>query len=96
MLIPSDNVSTVAAMCSGRAQDPILRGVLREAWLISALNDVDIMVRHLPGVRMGIADQLSRETVQAGAAEFVRVFKKEPGEVEMEVPRFLLGPPIAL
>ena len=98
VLVFSDNPVTVAALCSGRVQDPVLRGVLREMWMLAALIDVDLPVRHLPGERtcMGTADALSRESFQARAAEVADVFRSGPTEVEVCVPDSLLGPPACI
>ena len=59
VLIFCDNWATVAAINSGRATDPIIRGSLQELWWIAAAHDVQLEVRHKPGAEILAADTLS-------------------------------------
>ena len=93
VLIFSDNWATVCAMQSGRAQDPLIRSVMREAWLLAALGDVELVIRHLPGADMGVADALSRESFSEEARVVFERFRAEAGEVEVGVSRQALSPP---
>ena len=70
-------------MQSGRAQDPLIRSVMREAWLLAALGDVELVIRHLPGADMGMADALSRESFSEEAREVFERFRAEAKEVEV-------------
>ena len=89
VLIFSDNWATVCAMQSGRAQDPLMR----EAWLLAALGDVELVIRHLPGADMGVADALSREAFSEEARVVFEWFRAEAREVEVGVSRQVLSPP---
>ena len=59
VLVFTDNWSTTCALNSGRADDPLIRGTLREVWYRVAIKHINLMVRHLPGEQMGVADALS-------------------------------------
>ena len=52
ILLYSDNAATVAAVNSGAAHDPLIRASVREMWLIAAIQDVELVVRHRPGASM--------------------------------------------
>ena len=41
-------------------KDPFLALCIRNIWLLIAHNDIDLLVRHIPGVNNTIADTLSR------------------------------------
>ena len=96
VLLYADNWATVCAFESGRAQDPLIRAVMREAWQLAAVGDFDLVVRHLPGVSMGVADALSRRSFQAEAAEQVAAFVSKATESEVHVDVRVLVPPISL
>ena len=42
VLLFMDNQATVCAVESGHAQDPLIRAVMREVWLLAATCDVDL------------------------------------------------------
>ena len=63
-----DNWATVAAINSGRATDPLIRGSLRELCWIASSHDVQLEVRHKPGAEMLAADTLSRAAISSTAA----------------------------
>ena len=60
VLVFCDNAAAICAINSGRAQDPILQGAIRELWLLCATFDVTLTARHKPGELMVKADALSR------------------------------------
>ena len=45
---------------SGKTKDPFLALCIRNVWLLTAYNDIDLEVKHTPGTRNTIADTLSR------------------------------------
>ena len=45
-LVFSDNFATVGAMCLGRAEDPLIKGAIREAWLIGIVSSVFVHSVH--------------------------------------------------
>ena len=53
-----DNYSVVQVIMSGETKDPFLALCIRNIWLLKAYNDIDLMVRHIPGINT-IADTLS-------------------------------------
>ena len=77
VLLFCDNWATVAAINSGRATDPIIRGSLRELWWLAASHDVQLEVRHKPGADMIAADTLSRATTSSTAAAKFAQFAAE-------------------
>ena len=94
VLIFSDNWATLCAMQSGRTQDPLIRAVMRDAWLLAALGDAELEARHLPGANMGVADALSRESFSEEARDMLRWFRAEAQEVEVQVLQQVLSPPV--
>ena len=60
-----DNMAVVTAVNKGAARDPTLSHLLRMLALITAILDIHIMARHLPGVHNASADALSRNRVQS-------------------------------
>ena len=92
VLLFSDNWATVCAMESGRAQDPLIRAMMREAWMVAAVGDSDLVVRHLPPCRHGgwrTSSVGNRSQKRRGK----RLIILEPG-VEIRVPETLLRPPM--
>ena len=55
-----DNTTTIAAIQSGKAQEPYLRRVVREIWYVVATNDINLFISHLSSKENAIADALSR------------------------------------
>lgn len=55
-----DNSATVYALAYGRARDPTLSAICRAVWYFTARLDVELLVTHVPGKYMDIADALSR------------------------------------
>ena len=54
-----DNYSVVHVIVSGKTKDPFLALCIRNIWLLTAHNDIKLLLRHIPGVRNTIADTLS-------------------------------------
>ena len=93
VLVFCDNWATVAAINSGRATDPIIRGSLRELWWLAASHDVQLEVRHKPGTDMIAADTLSRATTSSTAAAKFAQFAQAAQESEVQpLPSALLPP----
>lgn len=55
-----DNLSTVFCLTTGKARDPVLAAIARAVWYIQAHRNIDLIVDHIPGSQMDIADSLSR------------------------------------
>ena len=96
VLIYSDNMATVTAIQLGRAQDPVIRGALRELWMITALHNVILVICHRPGAQMLAADMLSRTQMTRKHRErfdrFVEVF----GEPEHIISTDSFAPPVPI
>ena len=58
--IVCDNYSVVQVIMSGKTKDPFLALCIRNIWLLTAYNDIDLLVRHIPGIDNTLADTLSR------------------------------------
>ena len=56
-----DNISVVAAVNKGAARDPVLSSLLRTLAFVTAVLDISLTARHLPGVQNTSADALSRD-----------------------------------
>ena len=96
MLIFTDNWSTACALESGRVDDPVIRGALREIWLWAAVGDVDVVVRHMPGECMGVVDALNRQGFDQRARSKVEVFTTRAVGKRVGVPDDMLRPPITM
>ena len=55
-----DNYSVVQVIMSGKTKDPFLALCIRNIWLLTAYNDIELVVRHIPSINNTIADTLSR------------------------------------
>ena len=55
-----DNYSVVQVIMSSKTKDPFLALCIRNIWLLTAYNDIELMVCHIPGINNAIADTLSR------------------------------------
>ena len=93
VLIFCDNWATVAAINSGKAMDPVIRGSLQELWWIAASHDVQLEVRHKPGAEMLAADTLSRAAISNTAALKFAQFAQAVQESEVQPPATALLPP---
>ena len=96
VLVYSDNWATVCAVNSGRAEDPLMRGALREMWLLAASHDVELVVRHRAGVELVVPDILSRAMLSEAAAAKMADFESHARERRHLVPGAALWPPLPL
>ena len=55
-----DNYSVVQVIMSVKTKDPFQAVCIRNIWMLTAHNDIELLVRHIPGVNNTIADTLSR------------------------------------
>lgn len=55
-----DNSATISALAFGGAKDPVLLGICQAVWYLSVKMDIHLVYTHVPGVRMQVADALSR------------------------------------
>ena len=60
VVIKTDNWGARYALSTGKTRDPILSACARETWLLSALQELDILIVHAPGDTLILADALSR------------------------------------
>ena len=96
VLIFVDNWATVCALNSGRAQDPVMRGALREVWWLAAMADVNVIVRHKPGSEMETADTLSRASLSESCRARFEKFAEETVELQRSVTWEMLRPPLPI
>ena len=71
VIVNTDNAASAAALESGRATDPTLAACSREMWLLAAHLNVNIEIRHKPGVDLVLADALSRYHCSKSAVDVV-------------------------
>lgn len=85
VLLRSDNGATVAVLQSGRGKDPTILQAARDIWMHLARYDVNLVVQHIPGVELILADALSRMTISDNyvrlASDLVRENSLESVEV---------------
>ena len=62
ILVRTDNIAAMYALNTGRTHDPVLASCAREIWLLAALQDLDVLLVHIPGVDLVLADALSRRS----------------------------------
>ena len=91
-----DNSAAVAGVQSGTARDPLIRGVAREVWLLCALHDIDMEVRHRPGALMQEPDLLSRRHLSADFQRRYRKFQEQAGYPPDIVRVGYMLPPVAI
>ena len=60
ILVKTDNIAAMYALSTGRTKDPVLAACAREVWLVAAVHQVDILIKHFPGDSLILADALSR------------------------------------
>ena len=61
-----DNLAVVQVVKSSKTKDKFLAACIRNIWLISASNDIEIVIEHIEGKKNVIADLLSRLHSQVG------------------------------
>ena len=76
VLLFCDNAAKVGAANSCHAEDPLIRSVLREIWWLTAIWDVQLTVRHMPGSQMTTADMLSRVRLKQRSSSLKRRLAK--------------------
>ena len=79
-LLFCDNAATVNARTSSMAQDPLIRAALRECWWLTAVNDIQLVVRHQPGANMETPDLFSRAGTSRRFAEKFHTFESSTCE----------------
>ena len=60
VVVHTDNMAAMFALNTGRTKDHVLAACAREIWLVAALRGLDILLLHVPGVDLPLADALSR------------------------------------
>ena len=55
-----DNLAVVQVVQTNKTKDPFLAACIRNIWLITATQDIEIQIEHVKGVNNTIADLLSR------------------------------------
>ena len=55
-----DNMAVVQVASSGKTRDPFLGACIRNIWLITAIHDIDLEIKHIQGTKNLLADALSR------------------------------------
>ena len=58
--ITTDNSAAMHTLNTGRTRDPRLAACSRELWLVAALRELEIVINHVPGTSLVLADALSR------------------------------------
>ena len=60
VLLCCDNISSVQVLSTGRANSPQMASLVRKAWLVCAINAIELTASHVPGTSMVRPDALSR------------------------------------
>ena len=55
-----DNAAVVQVVDTGKTRDPLLATCLRNIWMITAIYDIKISIKHIAGSKNIISDLLSR------------------------------------
>ena len=63
-----DNLAVVQVVKSSKTKDKFLAACIRNIWLISASNDIEIVIEHIEGKKNVLADLLSRLHSPAGVS----------------------------
>ena len=63
VLIRTDNSAAAAVLMTGRTHDPVLAACARELATYAGLRQLQIIVTHVPGISLVLADALSRYTL---------------------------------
>ena len=93
VILYCDNWATVCSLNSGSAQDHVIRGAGREIWLLCALFDIYLVVRHRPGSQMAAADLLSRASQTPAFLAKMQLFQTEFAEPRKVLNTSHLAPP---
>ena len=60
VLVKTDNMGSMFALLTGKTRDPVLAACACELWLFTALCGLDILITHVPGESLVLANALSR------------------------------------
>ena len=96
VLLFCNNMAIVCAVGSARAEDPLIRGAVRELWWWSATRDFELTVRHRPGAEMEMPDMLSWAYNDSMGRRKFDKFIKNTVEKEIVVGDHILMPPLPL
>lgn len=86
IVISTDNISSSIALQTGRTKDIVFGNCARELWLLAAINNHIIEIRHKPGTLIPMADALSRKSHDPTKAAYVQQTIKDRALV-MVAPR---------
>ena len=76
--IHCDNKAVVDILSHGRARDALMATCARNAWLLTALYNISLLVVHIEGQKNSIADLLSRWTYSEGNVKTLQTFIPHP------------------
>lgn len=85
-----DNLSTVFCLTTGKARDPVLAAIARAAWYIQAKRNIDLIVDHIPGSDMQIADALSRAHLSPHHKDTAQTYIDFHHLTKVHAPTFML------
>ena len=91
VLIFCDNAPTVWNFQSAKGRDPFILRCAREVFMISAIHNIDIQVRHKPGAELELADALSRAHLGQKFVEKVATLHNAT-PLSIDDSLFILGP----
>ena len=72
VLVRTDNSAAAAVLMNGKTKDPVLAVCARVLAMHAALRQWQVIVTHVPGVSLILADALSRYTLSARYRDIVR------------------------
>lgn len=79
VLIFTDNISASFSLESGKTRDKVLGACARELWLMGALMDAEIQIKHKPGHLIPLADALSRACTDPAMRHYVNTEVRRRG-----------------
>ena len=71
VLVKTDNIGSMFALLTGKTRDPVLAACACELWLFTALRGLDILITHVPGESLVLANALSRAILSVKAESLV-------------------------
>lgn len=69
VVVWTDNSASAWALQTGRTKDPVLAACAREIWLVAAINNHNIEIKHKPGSDIPLLDALSRSATNPAKAK---------------------------
>ena len=63
VVVRTDNIAAMYALNTGRTKDEVLAACAREVWMIAALKGLDLIITHVPGADLILADALCRRSI---------------------------------